>query len=93
MPIIRPDSSGRVLVLAQDFAEAVVSSDVEVDDPGLFGDRFGCGAQTSGGVRVSSRGGGVLCVRGREGGVLLVGGSGAQAVVQAAEGPDRCRRP
>jgi hypothetical protein len=34
-----------MFVLAQDVAEAVASSDVKVDDPGLFGNRLGRTAQ------------------------------------------------
>ncbi len=48
LPIIRPCWSGGVFVLVQGAAEAVASSHVEVKDPGLFGDRSGCGSRPAG---------------------------------------------
>lgn len=45
VPIICPSWSGCMFVLVQGPAEAVVSSDVEVDDSGLVGHRFGYGTQ------------------------------------------------
>lgn len=43
VPVIRLRCSGGVFVLVLGAAESVVSSDVEMEDPGLVGDRFGCG--------------------------------------------------
>jgi hypothetical protein len=40
VPIIRPSCSGCVFVLMEGSAEAVVSSDIEVDDQTFVGDRF-----------------------------------------------------
>jgi hypothetical protein len=80
--LFRPCWSGRMFILVEGSAEAVVSSDVEVADPGLFGDRFGRGARRRTLVERPMRPMGVV-----------VGLELAQRVQQVGLVPDQFLRP